>query len=98
MKHPAILAIAILLAANLIAPAAVEKPTDTCVFPAVPGWAGIRVWDATAGAWVVSETRWQPTSFDFSVPQWNRWYWIGLWDFATGQWVSGQWLAHFVSP
>ena len=31
---------------------------------------------------------------DFSLPVWNRWYWVGGWRDADGELVLSLWLRH----
>ena len=74
---------------------AAGKPTNCVVLPSVSGWAAVCVWDSTGGSWIYNSNEWKPAQYDFTVPEWSRWYWVGVYDFATDSWLTGTWVAHF---
>jgi hypothetical protein len=76
----------------------VGLPTERLVLPAVEGSHLVCIWDETAEAWVKDfESYDQSGQYEFLVPEWGRWYWIGLWDEAAGEYVFGKWIGHFIT-
>ena len=56
------------------------------------------VWDESATKWVKSFEYYDHSgSYDFQVPSWNNWYWIGLWDESAEKYVYGKWIGHFLT-
>ncbi len=72
----------------------VSLPTEHIAIPLVEGNATIKVWDYEAQQWIFTETSEQPTKFEFDVPAWDKWYWVGVKDLATGKFVLGLWIVH----
>lgn len=75
----------------------VGLPTETIAFPHVDGEAIVCVWDLSAEGWLLQETADSPASYSFKVPEWNKWYWVALWDKNAREYVSGKWITHFES-
>ncbi len=76
----------------------VGLPTEHLALPAVQagGEYQICIWDETAGDWYQAHVSYgHEGSFDFQVPAWSQWYWIGLWDVANEKYVFGKWIGHF---
>lgn len=74
----------------------VGRPTEMIALPAVQGNHLVCIWDETAGQWLQDfESYEHEGTFQFQVPEWGKWYWIGLWDEAAGDYVFGKWVGHF---
>jgi hypothetical protein len=75
----------------------VGLPVEQIAFPAVQGNFLVCVWDDAAESWVGSFTPYNNLagSYRFQVPEWGKWYWIGLWDQAKEQYVFAKWIGHF---
>ena len=74
----------------------VGLPTEHLALPALQGEYQICIWDETAGDWLGEHASYgHEGSFDFQVPAWGQWYWIGLWDVANEEYVFGKWIGHF---
>ena len=75
----------------------VGLPLERIALPSVSGSHLICVWDASSETWLKSfEAYDQSGAYEFQVPAWGKWYWIGLWDEATGEYVFGKWIGHFI--
>jgi len=71
-------------------------PTERLALPVVQGNHLICIWDDTAGEWLGEFSTYDHAgTFDFPVPEWEKWYWVGLWDDQTGEYVFGKWIGHF---
>ncbi|MBN2783927.1 MAG: hypothetical protein JXR25_03810 [Pontiellaceae bacterium] len=77
----------------------VGLPLERIALPEVgSGGCLVCIWDESAGAWLQGfEAYDHAGAYDFQLPSWNRWYWIGLWDESAGKYVFGKWIGHFVS-
>ncbi len=76
----------------------VGLPTEHLALPAVQagGEYQVCIWDETAGNWLQAHVDYaHEGSFDFQVPAWSQWYWIGLWDVDNEKYVFGKWIGHF---
>ena len=74
----------------------VSIPRERIALPQVSGNHLVCVWDETAGVWLESFKSYDHTgTYDFQVPEWGRWYLVGLWDSAAGAYVFGKWVGHF---
>ena len=71
----------------------VWEPAGACRLPLKMAgrWAGIQVWDATAGQWVVNENRFAPEELVLPAMQPGRWYWVGVWDFGAQAYIYSGW-------
>lgn len=76
----------------------IGKPLERLALPDVSGSHLVCIWDETAGAWMNPNHEVYDLSgtYDFQLPEWNRWYWIGLWDVAKGEYVYEKWIGHFI--
>jgi hypothetical protein len=75
----------------------VGKPLERLALPEVQGLHKVCIWDQTAGAWLQGHTTYDHSGvYDFQLPEWNRWYWIGLWDDTKGEYVYEKWIGHFI--
>ncbi|MDZ8117760.1 hypothetical protein [Pontiella agarivorans] len=73
-------------------------PTERLALPAVSGTHLVCVWDDAAQNWMGSfETYDHAGVYEFQVPEWGKWYWIGLWDSSKGEYVYGKWVGHFLT-
>ena len=86
-----------MLAAGLSALAGtVGVPEEEVALPLVEGSHLVCVWDTTAENWVQDFVDYDNSgSFDLQVPEWGKWYWIGLWDSVNQRYVFGRWIGHF---
>ncbi len=74
----------------------VGLPTEQIAFPAVQGNFLVCIWDDAADGWAGPFISYDHTgSYRFEVPEWGKWYWIGLWDRANEQYVFAKWIGHF---
>lgn len=73
----------------------VSPPKDRIAFPQVSGNHLVCIWDETANDWYTGFIKYDLSgTYTFTVPQWNRWYWVGLWNVSEGRYVFGTWLSH----
>lgn len=76
----------------------VGLPTERIALPAVEGSHLVCIWDESAGTWLKSFENYDHIGvYEFSVPAWGKWYWIGLWDEQAGNYVFGKWIGHFLT-
>ena len=88
----------LLMACTVARSGEVGLPTEHIALPAVTGSHLVCIWDETAGQWYQSHQAYDHSgAIDFQVPKWGNWYWIGLWDNASGQYVFGKWIGHFLT-
>ncbi len=92
-----ILVLIMLLGARVYA-GQVALPVERLALPQVQGNHLICIWDETASNWHASFASYDHGgSISFQVPEWDKWYWVGLWDEEAGQYVFGKWVGHFVT-
>ncbi|MEN7973468.1 MAG: hypothetical protein ABFR47_06500 [Verrucomicrobiota bacterium] len=73
-------------------------PAERLALPEVQGSHLVCIWDAAANDWHSGFASYDHSgSLDFQVPEWGKWYWVGLWDEQAGEYVFGKWIGHFVS-
>jgi hypothetical protein len=73
-------------------------PLERLALPEVSGTYLVCIWDQSASTWLQDfETYDHAGIYDFQVPSWGKWYWVGLWDDANGEYVYGKWIGHFLS-
>ena len=71
-------------------------PVERLAMPVVSGDHLVCIWDAEANAWLQSFEQYDHAgTYDFKVPEWGRWYWVGLWDSDRGEYVFGKWIGYF---
>ena len=61
-------------------------------------WANVALWDSTGAFWWAfngSGTVWAPTQITVPPILPNRWYWLGVWDYAASAWGYGTWFARY---
>lgn len=74
----------------------VELPVERLALPDVQGVHLVCVWDDTAGVWLGAHKAYDHSGvYEFKLPAWGKWYWVGLWDQAAGEYVYGKWVGHF---
>jgi hypothetical protein len=76
----------------------VGLPLEQLALPEIQGDHLVCIWDEAANSWYTGFTSYdQSGSYNFQVPEWGHWYWIGLWDETNGQYVYGKWIGHFLT-
>lgn len=74
----------------------VGLPVERLVLPEVSGKHLVCIWDDTAGEWLNSfEIYDNKGAYDFQLPEWGKWYWVGLWDSDKSEYVFSKWIGHF---
>ncbi|HEY5652881.1 MAG TPA: hypothetical protein VIR63_00730 [Pontiella sp.] len=74
----------------------VGLPTERLALPKLEGEHLICVWDETAQDWHTTFFSYDHTgSLNFKVPDFGKWYWVGVWNETTGEYVFGKWIGHF---
>lgn len=74
----------------------VGLPQERLAMPKVEGDHLVCIWDQTAGDWLVKFERYDQSGvYEFQVPEWGKWYWVGLWNKANESYVYGKWIGHF---
>ena len=87
--------VAVLICGNVIA-GTIGLPVERLALPAVSGTHLVCVWDNTANAWLQDfEVYDHAGTYDFQLPSYGKWYWVGLWDSTKGEYVFGKWVGHF---
>ncbi|MDF7806270.1 hypothetical protein P4E94_02400 [Pontiellaceae bacterium B12219] len=96
MKKQLISLVLLLLLVNAFA-GEVGKPLERLALPEVQGSHLVCIWDESAGAWLQGFEGYDLSgTYEFQLPEWNRWYWIGLWDETKGEYVYEKWIGHFI--
>ena len=96
----AIMILALALVCSIARSGEVGLPTEHIALPAVTAGGSylVCIWDETSGQWLQAHQSYdQSGAYDFQVPAWNNWYWIGLWDSTNGQYVFAKWIGHFLT-
>ncbi len=97
MKKSIWAAVLLIVGGNAVA-GVVGLPAERVALPAVQGEHLVCIWDETAGAWLQAfESYDHAGNYNFQLPEWGRWYWVGLWDSSSGSYVFGKWIGHFVT-
>lgn len=94
-----LIALAVLALCGISFGGEIGKPRERLALPAVQGSHLICIWDETARAWLSGNSFEQydhSGSYSFQVPEWGRWYWVGLWDEQKEQYAFGKWIGHFI--
>jgi hypothetical protein len=89
----------IIMAAGISIGGQVGLPQESIALPPVDSGGSylVCVWDESAQTWLQGfETYSHAGSYDFQLPEWGQWYWVGLWDENAGDYVFGKWIGHFV--
>lgn len=74
----------------------VGLPVERIELPVLQGDHWVCIWDDAAGQWYAGFVEYDHSgSVDFEVPEWDRWYWVGLWALEQGDYVYGKWVGHF---
>ena len=75
----------------------VGLPLERLAIPEVQGSHLVCIWDESAGAWLQGFESYDLSGvYEFQVPSRGKWYWIGVWDEASGEYVYGKWIGHFL--
>lgn len=71
-------------------------PVEKMALPVMDANCLVCVWDEETGSWAKGHQTYDNSgTFSLQIPQWGRWYWIGLWNTQTKQYVFGKWVGHF---
>lgn len=98
MKKSILTIIMFTVCATVFAGQIVGSPTERIALPAVQGTHWVCIWDEDAGEWHTAFAEYDNKGvFTFNVPEWGKWYWIGLWDEANEVYAFGKWIGHFVT-
>ena len=74
----------------------VGLPLERVALPNIQGSHLVCVWDDAAGQWVSDFESYDHAGvYDFQIPEWGKWYWVGLWDESKAEYVFGKWVGHF---
>lgn len=93
-----LLALLLITMSSTVFSGTVGVPQERIALPDVQGEHLVCIWDETLGVWAKDfESYDQQGAYNFQIPEWGKWYWIGLWDDAAGQYVFGKWVGHFVT-
>ena len=87
--------LAILLLVTAVYAGTIGEPRERMVMPMVVGEHTVVVWDHAAQQWLSMEEYDHYGVYEFRVPAWNHWYWVGLWNKAESKYVFGKWIGHF---
>ena len=69
-------------------------PRERMVVPPPAGGTNtVFVFDYEACTW--SKDTYTENSYEFQVPAWNHWYWIGIWE--EEELVFCKWIGHFIT-
>ncbi len=90
------LALLVSVACGTVFSGQVGLPVERIELPDVQGSYLVCIWDETAGQWLQAfETYDLSGSYSFQLPEWSKWYWIGLWNESTGTYIFEKWVGHF---
>ena len=54
------------------------------------------IWDNSAQTWLQDHLVYDHSGvYAFQVPEWDQWFWIGLWDTQSREYVFGTWVGQF---
>lgn len=74
----------------------VGLPVEQVEFPEVRGNYLVCVWDEAGDQWFQGFVNYDHSgSYSFQLPEWGKWYWVGLWNESTGEYVYDKWVGHF---
>ena len=75
----------------------VGLPSVRISLPALEGTYQVCIWDKTAGVWLTTSEKYDHSgAFDFLLPEWDKWYWVGLWEASSDSYVFGKWVGNFI--
>ena len=98
MKKVTMALIISILCANAFGDSSVWLPRQRIALPELQGGHLVCIWVETAGDWLRTFETYDPVgTYEFQVPAWGNWYWIGLWDEQAEEYVFGKWIGHFIS-
>ena len=98
MKISILAIIIFAICATVSADPVVGLPTERIALPAVQGTHWVCIWDQAADDWYTAFATYDNNGeIVFQVPEWGKWYWIGLWDEANEQYVFSKWVGHFIT-
>ncbi|HEY5653967.1 MAG TPA: hypothetical protein VIR63_06335 [Pontiella sp.] len=74
----------------------VGLPIERLALPEFEGEHLVCVWDEAAQDWHTAFVTYNHNgSLDFQVPEFGKWYWVGIWNETTGEYAFGKWIGHF---
>ncbi|MEI6892438.1 MAG: hypothetical protein V5783_09730 [Pontiella sp.] len=73
----------------------VGLPTERMAIEDLEGDHLVCIWDQSEGEWISRESYDHSGVYEFDVPAWGQWYWIGLWDEAANEYAYTKWIGHF---
>ena len=73
-------------------------PTERIALPVLEGNLQVCIWDNTAGEWrEIFENYDHSGVYNFQLPEWDQWYWVGFWDASNGNYAFGKWIGNFTN-
>ena len=76
----------------------VGLPEEQVALPVVQGDYLICIWDEASDQWFQEHQVYDHTGvYKMKLPEWGKWYWIGLWDSVKEEYVFGKWIGHFLT-
>lgn len=78
------------------AAASVGRAREIINMPAnVQGTMTLRLYSFTQERYIQTVNNVRSTDvYDFTVPAWDQWYWVGVWRDSDGELVLSQWIGH----
>lgn len=88
----------LMMVCSLVFGGQVGLPKERLVLPEVSGQHLVCVWDDAAGTWLGSFEAYDNNGvYEFQLPEFGKWYWVGLWDSSKSEYVFGKWVGHFLN-
>lgn len=76
----------------------IALPEERIAIPALEGTHLVCIWDEAANDWHAEFATYDHSgAVSFNLPEWGKWYWVGLWDEQAEEYVFGKWIGHFIS-
>lgn len=100
MNKFAIVTLGLMLAMGCMLPhtaeGAVGRAREVVKMPAnVQGTMTLRLYSFTQQQYIQTVNNVRSTDvYDFTVPSWGQWYWVGVWRDSDGELVLSQWIGH----
>jgi hypothetical protein len=74
----------------------VGLPIERFAIPLVYGTNYVHCWDDRSRSWLVKEIYDLSGFYEFQVPAWNQWFWVGVFNEDADEYVYGKWIGHFL--
>ena len=95
MKKTILASILLIVCANSFS-GLVDLPKERIELPVVQGNHLVCIWDDSVGDWLIEFQNYDHAGvLEFQLPEWEKWYWVGLWDIAAEKYVASKWIGHF---